>query len=137
MVSPILLDTCAAVWTTQAGALSKEALAAIEEAGNAGAPVFVSPMSAWEIGMLVAKGRLALTIDPRQWFEALLEAGVELAELSPAVLVGSSFLPSSALRDPVDRIVVATARTHGYRVMTRDRPILDYATEGHVQAIAC
>ncbi len=99
--------------------------------------MLVSPMTAWEIGMLVARGRLALSEDPQRWFEALLETGVELSVMSPAILVASSFLPQSPLRDPVDRIIVATARAQGFRIMTRDRPILDYAVTGHVQAIAC
>jgi PIN domain nuclease of toxin-antitoxin system len=135
--SPILLDTCAAIWTTQADGLSEDASVAIEEAGRAGVSVFISPMTAWEIGMLVSKGRLALSEDPQRWLDALLEAGVEMADMSPAILLRSSFLPMSTLRDPTDRIIVATARTHGYRIMTRDRPILDYAAAGHVQAIGC
>lgn len=135
--SPILLDTCAAIWTTQADGLSEDASKAIEDAGRAGVPVFISPMTAWEIGMLVSKGRLALSEDPQRWLEALMEAGVEMADMSPSILMRSSFLPLSPLHDPADRIIVATARAHGYRVMTRDRPILDYAAAGHVQAIAC
>ena len=63
--------------------------------------------------------------------------GLELAELSPDVLVGSSFLPGPALRDPADRIIAATARMFGYRLMTRDRPLLEFAESGQAAAIPC
>lgn len=134
---PILLDTCAAIWASEAQGLSRSAQDVIEQAERDRVPLFVSPITAWEMGMLVAKGRVALLASPLVWFAGLLEAGVELADLSPSILVDASFLPHSRLRDPADRVVAATARALGYRIMTRDRPLLDYAAAGHVQAIAC
>ncbi len=87
--------------------------------------------------MLVAKGRVALLAPPLKWFSGLLEAGVQLADLSPSILVDASFLPQSRLRDPADRVIAATARAMGCRIMTRDRPLLEYAAAGHIQAISC
>lgn len=134
---PILLDTCAVIWL-QAGTIFRpEAEAALQEAQEIGIPVFVSPITAWEIGLLVSKGRLALNLPPLNWFERVLELGVDLAPLTPEILIASSVLPSPALRDPADRIVAATARAMRYRLMTRDRPLLDFAASGQVQAIAC
>jgi PIN domain nuclease of toxin-antitoxin system len=52
-------------------------------------------------------------------------------------LIASSFLPADSLRDPADKIMVATAREQGLTLMTRDRMILDYAAKGHVSALAC
>lgn len=134
---PILLDTCAAIWASEERGLSRSAQDAIEQAEQEGIPVFVSPITAWEMGMLVAKGRIALLEPPLKWFSGLLEAGVQLADFSPSILVDASFLPQSRLRDPADRVIAATARALGYRIMTRDRPMLEYAVAGHVQAIAC
>lgn len=134
---PILLDTCAAIWMGEPGALRPEAALAIEEASDRGVSVLISPMTAWEVGQLVARGRLALDCDPKVWFAGLVEEGVEIAPLSADALVDSSFLPSSPLRDPVDRILAATARAHGYRLMTRDGPLLAYARAGWLQALAC
>jgi PIN domain nuclease of toxin-antitoxin system len=37
----------------------------------------------------------------------------------------------------MDRIILATAREGGYRLVTRDKHLLAYADDGHVQAIAC
>ena len=134
---PILLDTCAAIWASEPQGLSRGAQDVIQQAELDGVPLFVSPITAWEMGMLVARGRVALLASPLVWFAGLLEAGVGLADLSPSILVDASFLPHSRLRDPADRVVAATARALGYRIMTRDRPLLDYAAAGHVQAIAC
>lgn len=135
--APILLDTCAAIWAAEAQGLSPRAQEIIEEADRNGVPLFVSPITAWEMGMLVAKGRVALLAPPLKWFSGLLEAGVQLADLSPSILVDASFLPQSRLRDPADRVIAATARAMGCRIMTRDRPLLEYAAAGHIQAISC
>jgi PIN domain nuclease of toxin-antitoxin system len=136
-VRPILLDTCAFIWLVNGDKLTSEAVAALAEAEPQPGAVTVSPISGWEIGQLVARGRLRLPADPASWFEIPLRRGIALAAMPPAVLIAASFLPSPALRDPADRIIAATARAHGYRLMTRDRLLLDFAAEGHAQAIAC
>ena len=136
MTRPILLDTCAALWLASGG-LTARAEAEIMSARAEGLDVMVSPITAWEIGLLVARGRIALSIPPLNWFEALLEEGVGLSAMTPDVLIASSQLPGVGLRDPADRIIAATARAFGYRLMTRDRPLLDFAAAGHTTAIAC
>lgn len=137
MIRPILLDTCALIWFVNKEAFGADADKSLRDMEEVPDGVVVSPISAWEIGQLVAKGRLRLATDPLSWFERPLQRGMSLAPMPPSVLVAASFLPSRALRDPADRILAATARTYGYRLMTRDRPLLDFAAEGHVQAIAC
>ena len=136
--SPILLDTCAALWlSTREIELTPDAVETIAEADEADVPVLISPITAWEVGQLVAKGRIALSQTPQQWFAALLESGLVLAQMSPDTLIASSFLPASDLRDPADRILAATARLQGYRLMTRDRPLLAYGRAGHLLTIPC
>jgi PIN domain nuclease of toxin-antitoxin system len=49
----------------------------------------------------------------------------------------SSFLPGKFPKDPADRIIAATAREHGYTVVTRDRALLDYAEQGYLSAVEC
>ncbi len=136
MKQPILLDTCAAIFllTDQ---LKPEALTNLEQAERDQVAIFVSPITAWEIGILVARGRLVLSTNPDIWFKTMIESGIALASMEPDILIASSFLPAATLRDPADRILAATARAKGYRLMTRDRPLLDYAADGHLKAIAC
>jgi PIN domain nuclease of toxin-antitoxin system len=136
-VKPILLDTCALIWLASGEPLSATAEDSLAEADRADGSVVVSPISAWEIGLLVSKGRLMLTSEPRAWFRAALDAGFVLSELTPEVLIASSYLPSQLLRDPADKIIAATARSYGYRLMTRDRPLLEFGAAGHIEAIRC
>jgi len=135
-MQPILLDTCAIIFsvTQQLKTSASDILERVEQDDTG---VFVSPISAWEIGLLVSRGQLIISTSPEIWFSAVLQAGAKLAPMGPDVLIASSFLPASGLRDPADRIIAATARICGYRLMTRDCPLLDYAAEGHLKAIAC
>ena len=138
MKGNILLDTCAAIWITEDDRISDEADASLDESLDTNQPVMLSPMTAWEMGMLVARGRYSISMTVQSWFERLAESpNTGLAGLSPTILIQSSFLPGRPPPDPFDRVFIATAREHGYRLMTRDRKILDYAAQGHVQVIAC
>jgi PIN domain nuclease of toxin-antitoxin system len=138
MSRPLLLDTCAAIWLAEAQALAPGASQILEEAYDAGTAVYVSPITAWEVGVLISKGRLTLLIKPQLWFQQLLEVlRFSLADMPPQVLIASSFLPGIPPRDPADRIIAATAREYGYQLVTRDRPLLDYAEQGHILAVKC
>ena len=100
--------------------------------------VYLSPITAWEIGTLVAKGRMHLTLSPDAWFESVLALpGVRLAALTPQILISSTAMPGTPPSDPADRIIAATARLYGYRVITRDAKLLAYAAQGHILATAC
>jgi PIN domain nuclease of toxin-antitoxin system len=135
---PLLLDTCAAIWISEEQPLANEAVTAVERSYRSAEFIYLSPITAWEIGLLVSCGKLTSPMSPQRWFERLLEApGVRLADMSPDVLIASSFLPGTPPRDPADRILAATAREYGYRLMTRDTPLLAYARQGHLQALAC
>ena len=136
-MKPILLDTCALIWLANGERMSTGALDLLAEAETVDGAIAVSPISAWEIGLLVARGRLALRLDPQDWFRRALEAGISLAAMPSEVLIASSFLPPSELRDPADRIIAATARAFGYRVMTRDGPLLAFGAAGQLETIAC
>ena len=137
MSRPLLLDTCALIWIANNDRLRDEAEAELQHMASRAGGVTISPISAWEVGQLVSRGRLKLPTDPGAWFQALVDGGMTLAPLPASVLVASSFLPHCLLRDPADKIIAATARAFDYRLMTRDRPLLDYAAAGHARAIAC
>jgi PIN domain nuclease of toxin-antitoxin system len=137
MNAPLLLDTCAAIWITTEQ-ISQEAMAAIDHSREDGEAIYLSPISAWEIGLLVARGRLNLAMAPERWFSRLLQApGLQLADMTPEILIESSFLPGSPPKDPADRILAATARAYGYALVTRDRLLLNYARQGHISALTC
>lgn len=140
MTGGLLIDTCALIWI--AALAQAEHLGPVEDAMNAsrdrGETIYVSPMTAWEIGMLAAKGRLPMPMPPRMWLERLMgQGGLEWAEMPVDVLIESSSMPGELHGDPADRIIIATARQYGLRLVTRDRKILNYASAGHVMALAC
>ena len=114
-----------------------EAAALLDDAAALEVPVLISPITAWELGMLVARRRVAIPSAPVLWLNELIGAGALWAPLTPQVLADASFLPGQIHRDPADRILAATARAFGYRLMTRDRALLAYAEAGHLQAVAC
>lgn len=136
MTSPILLDTCAAIWIAEDSRIEPAAEDALNDSGINGIGVFLSPVTAWEMGMLVSRKRQSLRMSVKAWFDTMLSRA-SLAELTPDLMIQSSFLPGVPPRDPFDRLFIATARANGYRIMTRDSKILDYAAQGHVHVIPC
>ena len=131
-----LLDTCTTIWIANGEPLRQPA--ASELSSNIEGKLYVSPMTAWEIAQLVATGRLALAINPQIWFERLFESPDFIqAELSTAVLISSTILPDLPITDPIDRILIATAREYGFTLVTRDQQILKYGQRGHVNVLKC
>ena len=118
--------------------MSVESRNAIAAAQAAGSGVYVSPITAWELATLVAKGRLTLSLAPEAWFTALLaQPDIRLAPMPPNVLIASASLPGTPPKDPADRIIAATGRAYGHIVITRDGELLPYAAAGHIKAIRC
>ncbi|MGI8839367.1 MAG: type II toxin-antitoxin system VapC family toxin [Caulobacteraceae bacterium] len=136
----VLLDTCAVIWLAQGSRIAPDAEMRIREAARAGA-VFVSPVSAWEIGLLSRPrpGRvLEFLPDPATWFARFMAGpGMRPAPFNAEIAIASSLLPGSLHGDPADRLLVATARDMSVPIMTRDGPIRDYADAGHVSVVPC
>jgi PIN domain nuclease of toxin-antitoxin system len=123
----LLLDTHALLWLDSGAPMTLESIAAIDDAAGRG-EVLVSPVSAWEMGMLVQKGRIQLDLEPLSWFERFLGLpGIRLTPLGVAAAISSSFLHEPFHGDPADRLLVATARTLPATLITRDAKILSYA----------
>lgn len=131
----LLLDTCAAIWLLKDDGLNSSSIAAIDAETQAGRDVFLSPSTGWELGVLMARGRIAFASDIIHRIEEL--QGLAFTEQTPRALYDSNFLPGSPPNDPTDRIIIATAREQGMQIVTRDREILAYAAQGHVKAMAC
>ena len=134
----LLLDTCAIIWITQDQPLDPAAEDAIDLAYDREQPLRVSVMSAWEIGMLVSKGRVPAVRPAEGWLEDFAATGTAAIEhVNARILVASSFLPGPIHPDPIDRILIATARDLDLTIITRDRAILAYGAAGHVKTLRC
>jgi PIN domain nuclease of toxin-antitoxin system len=137
-----MLDTCAVIWLANGDRLRQQAVDAIVAAGLSGS-IFVSPVSAWEVGLLARpRGRsgapLQFLPDPKAWFAQVMAGpGIRPAAFTPDIAIDASHLPGEPHGDPADLMIVATARQLGVPVVTRDARILAYARRGYVAAIRC
>ena len=135
---PLLLDTHVWIWLMEAvpGRLGPATRALVDRVAVRNG-LRVSAMSTWEVAMLESRGRVSLTLDCRAWMRRSLAApGLQLQALTPDIAIESTRLPGDPGDDPVDRILIATARLTGSTLATRDQRILDYAATGRLRAVA-
>lgn len=130
----ILLDTHVLLWLADGDPkLGGKALALIRVSEES---LRVSAMSYWECAMLSRKGRLTFSKPVFEWLDEVLgNGGIEAVPVTPVIAADAGSLPDSIHGDPSDRIIMATARALGCPLATADGPILQYAAQGHLQAI--
>jgi PIN domain nuclease of toxin-antitoxin system len=114
----IVLDTHAWIWWQMSPArLSEPARSAIDETDLFG----VSAFSAWELAMLVKRGRLELDRDVKTWVrQALGQPRSVTIPVTPEIAVSATRLDAAGLRDPADRVIYVTAVDAGARLISRD-----------------
>jgi PIN domain nuclease of toxin-antitoxin system len=130
----IVLDTHALVWwiSRDNSRLSAKALQAIKNEMNHDG-VRASSISAWEIAMLVSKGKLELSMDVLHWLDVAGEVeGFRFVPVDNLIAVKSLSLPGNFHADPADRIIVALAREMAAPLVTADGKISRYP---HVTSI--
>lgn len=118
MAESLLLDTCALIWlATGSEELSMKTRQLIARAPR----VFVSSVSAWELGVKCHKGKLTLPCDARSWFTGVVEKyDLDVLGLGSDEMLAASELPWHH-RDPADRFIIATAQKNSLPVVTGDR----------------
>lgn len=133
----VLLDTHAWVWSQMGevryiGRRSRQLLNRAERLNR----IRVSAASIFEVAALHTAGRLRLSRPVEQWIrEALSMPGAALSELTPSIAIDAGCIPRTALADPLDRLLVATARQLDATLLTADRRILDYASQTGVVSV--
>ena len=129
----LLLDTHVLLWWVSGNhPLPDRVLQAIEQA-LAEEEVLVSAITAWEISMLITRGRLSLTMDVETWLGIVDEIeGLRFVAVDREIAVKSTLLPGVFHKDPADRMIVATARANGVPLVTADEKILAYE---HVKTV--
>lgn len=129
----ILLDTHVLIWwLSNPEKLSPKADQAIEHAINSDA-AYVSSISAWEVAMLVRRGRLELTMDVKDWL-AIAESlpYLRFVPVNNRIAVNSVNLQDFEYADPADRIIIATTISLKASLITKDDKILSY---NHVKSV--
>ncbi|HEX9593952.1 MAG TPA: type II toxin-antitoxin system VapC family toxin [bacterium] len=126
----MVLDTHAWIWwVTESPKVSRKARRAINEADGLG----VHPISCWEVAMLVAKGRLALSLDVAEWvIQALRRPKIRLLPFPAEQAVLATRLPGDLHADPADRFIVAACLAGGLPLVTKDEAIRAW---GHVETV--
>jgi PIN domain nuclease of toxin-antitoxin system len=128
----LLLDTHIWIWLMLGNAeLAIGGRTAINRAAAPGQPR-IAAISVWEAALLSSRGRIVVGRPLAQW----IGEAVSIEPLLPQIAVEACSLPEAFHRDPVDRLIVATARVANATLMTRDQRILDYAARGHLTAKA-
>ncbi|HET7435117.1 MAG TPA: type II toxin-antitoxin system VapC family toxin [Thermoanaerobaculia bacterium] len=113
----IVADTHAFIWwMNNPRQLSHDALTALVEADKIG----IAAITCWEVALLHQRGRITIRGDVAQWLHsATATENVTVLPLSVEVAVRASRLPD-VIRDPADRLIVATALEHGTSLVTKD-----------------
>jgi PIN domain nuclease of toxin-antitoxin system len=120
----ILLDTCVLLWL--AGDPSSISAASAAKLRDSRQRVFVSAITAYEVGQKAARKRITIPMPVSQWFPAMLRHH-QFQELpvSGAVAASATMLPPIH-NDPFDRLLVATALEHNLTLLTPDPLIRQY-----------
>jgi len=123
----LLLDTQCWVWLTSAPDLFSPAVyTLVEDANN---ELVLSAVSAWEIAIKTAGGKLRLPTTPSEYIETRLRR----ANTVPLAITHLHALRAGELprhhRDPFDRLLVAQAQIEGLRLVTSDAKLRRYDVE--------
>jgi PIN domain nuclease of toxin-antitoxin system len=118
----LLLDTHIWVWSQlEPDRLSRKVRTALEDPE---AELWLSPISVWEVLLLIERGRVTVRGEPTSWVrEALRVSPLREAPLTHAVALqsGRVTLPH---RDPADQFLAATARLLDLALVTADTRLL-------------
>ncbi len=123
----LLLDTHIWIWTAQGNTvISPSSRKAIDQAKKR-EHLLISPISIWEISMLVERKRIILEMDVADWLKQWVELpGISIAEFSFRVAILSDRLPDLSHSDPADRILIASAYEENAVLVTADEKILKF-----------
>jgi len=119
-----LLDTHAWVWWVQGDArLGRHIVRKLDDLPAEDRPA-ISDISLWEVATLVSLGRLEFPGTLESWLAlAANPKTVRILPITTAIAAEVARLPDAFHRDPADRLIVATSRVHGLRVLTKDAAI--------------
>ena len=86
--------------------------------------------------MQSSRGRVELHMTCEEWVHgALSPQSIMLANLTPNIAIASTTLPGVLHGDPMDRIIVATARAMRATLVTHDHQLIAYGRAGHLDVM--
>lgn len=119
----LILDTHALYWWVNRtpAKLAQQQIDVIETAES----LAVSAMTCWEMAWLVKHGRIILQLQLSDWLDQVEANGVAIVPVSRAIAERAASLPEHH-KDPVDRIIIATAVEHQAQLISVDGRFPDY-----------
>ena len=122
----IILDTHVWIWAVEQDLQLDETHKALIEAYSDRA--FICAASLWEVSMLVSKKRFIPKYPLQDWFDFATSAvGLPVLPLTANVAREAYELPGKFHEDPANRMIVATARTHDFLLLSEDAKIKKYS----------
>jgi PIN domain nuclease of toxin-antitoxin system len=120
----IFLDTHVLVWAvTDKERLSRPAASAISRA-RVSDGIAIADVVIWELAFLLARGVLRTHSTIEKTVENfVIRSGVTVQPITPEIATIAAQFPDSYPKDPIDRIVGATARAAGLVLVTKDERI--------------
>jgi PIN domain nuclease of toxin-antitoxin system len=117
----LLLDTHIWLWIfLESKKLSSRVQHALQNPSN---EIWLSPISIWELFLLLDKGRVILDLPPEQWIARAIAAPLKEAPLTSEVLLVTRAIRLPH-RDPADLFLAATAKAYDLTLVTADVRLL-------------
>jgi len=128
MTEALLLDTHVALWLDSGNdCLRPSTRILIDTCWQNGGTIFLSPVTAWEIALLVDMGRIELDVPVDTWVQRFLDRpGIEGVPLAHRAAARSYQLHHLEHRDPADRLLIATAIELECPLVTYDERITHF-----------
>lgn len=119
----LILDTHALYWWVNRtpDKLGQQQIDAIETAES----LAVSSMTCWEMAWLVKHERIVLQLSVSDWLDQVEANGVAIIPVSRPIAERAVLLPEHH-KDPVDRIIIATAVEHQAQLISVDGRFPEY-----------
>lgn len=122
-----LLDTHSLIFWVGQTSVSEEYISFFDDQQKH-SNVYVSPITFWEIALLIKKGRINIE-DVTTWKEELFKnTSIQLIDPTAEEMILSTSLPDIH-KDPFDRLLIAQAQNNGMKLVTKDQLIVKYDVE--------